>query len=91
MTKLTDSEIGKKLATLPGWKYDAGALTREYVFPDFAVAFAFVARLALMAEKANHHPDIDMRYNRVRVGLLSHDSGGVTGRDISMAEAISKL
>ena len=91
MTKLTDSEIGEKLATLPGWKYVAGALTREYVFPDFAVAFAFVTRLALMAEKVNHHPDIDMRYNRVRVALVSHDSGGVTGRDISMAEAISKL
>ncbi len=91
MTKLTDSEIQRKLATLPGWKYEADALVREYIFADFVAAFAFVTRLALMAEKANHHPDIDIRYNRVRVGLVSHDSGGVTARDVAMAEAIGKL
>ena len=91
MTKLTDSEIREKLAMLPGWKYDAGVLVREYAFADFVDAFAFVTRLALMAEKANHHPDIDIRYNRVRVGLVSHDSGGVTARDVTMAEAIGKI
>lgn len=91
MTKLTDAEIRERLATVPGWRYDAGALTRDYTFADFVTAFAFVTRLALMAEKANHHPDIDIRYNRVRVALVSHDSGGVTGRDVSMAGEISKL
>ena len=91
MAKLSDNEIREKLLSLPGWKYEAGALAREYEFPDFVAAFAFVTRLALMAEKANHHPDIDIRYNRVKVGLVSHDAGGVTARDVAMAEAIGKL
>lgn len=91
MAKLTETHIQEKLHTLPDWKYEGGALVREYTFADFAVAFAFVARLAMLAEKANHHPDIDIRYNKVRVGLVSHDSGGVTARDTSMAEKISRL
>jgi 4a-hydroxytetrahydrobiopterin dehydratase len=91
MGKLTDKEIQEKLPTLDGWKYEAGALVRDYAFADFAAAFAFVVRLALLAEKANHHPDIDIRYNKLRVALISHDSGGVTGRDISMATEIGKL
>ena len=91
MGKLTDKEIQEKLPALDGWKYEAGALVRDYAFADFAAAFAFVVRLALLAEKANHHPDIDIRYNKLRVALVSHDSGGVTGRDISMATEISKL
>ncbi len=91
MAKLTETQIQEKLHTLPDWKYEGGALVREYTFADFAVAFAFVARLAMLAEKANHHPDIDIRYNKVRVGLVSHDSGGVTARDTSMAEKISRL
>ena len=91
MAKLSDKEIQEKLPTLPGWKYEAGTLVRNYEFADFAVAFAFVTRLALLAEKANHHPDIDIRYNKVRVALVSHDAGGVTGRDVSMAGEISKL
>ena len=91
MAKLTETQIQEKLHTLPDWKYEGGALVREYTFADFAVAFAFVARLAMLAEKADHHPDIDIRYNKVRVGLVSHDSGGVTARDTSMAEKISRL
>lgn len=91
MPKLSDQEIKEQLPTLPGWKYEAGALVHDYSFADFAAAFAFVVRLALAAEKANHHPDIDIRYNKVRVALVSHDSGGVTGRDVSMAGEIGKL
>ncbi len=91
MAKLSDKEIQEKLQTLPGWKYEAGSLVHEYTFKDFTLAFAFVVQLALLAEKANHHPDIDIRYNKVRVGLVSHDAGGVTGRDVSMAGEISKL
>jgi 4a-hydroxytetrahydrobiopterin dehydratase len=91
MGKLTDKEIQEKLPALDGWRYDAGALVRDFAFADFAAAFAFVVRLALLAEKANHHPDIDIRYNRLRVALVSHDSGGVTARDVSMAAEIGKL
>lgn len=91
MAKLTETQIQKKLHTLPDWKYEGGTLVREYTFADFAAAFAFVARLAMLAEKANHHPDIDIRYNKVRVALVSHDAGGVTERDIAMAGEISRL
>ncbi len=91
MAKLSEKEIQEKLGTLPGWKYEAGSLVHDYTFADFTLAFAFVVRLALLAEKANHHPDIDIRYNKVRVGLVSHDSGGVTGRDVSLAGEISRM
>ncbi len=91
MAKLTEKEIQEKVPTLPGWKYEAGALVHDYAFADFAAAFAFVVRLALLAEKANHHPDIDIRYNKLRVALVSHDAGGVTGRDMSMAAEIGNL
>jgi len=91
MSKLTDKEIQQKLPTLDGWRYEAGTLVHDYDFADFAAAFAFVVRLALLAEKANHHPDIDIRYNKLRVALISHDSGGVTARDIAMAAEIGKL
>ena len=91
MAKLSDKEIQEKLLALSGWKYEAGALVRSYEFADFAVAFAFVTRLALLAEKANHHPDIDIRYNKVRVALVSHDAGGVAARDVSMAGEIGKV
>jgi 4a-hydroxytetrahydrobiopterin dehydratase len=91
MGKLTDTEIQRKLPALNGWRYETGALVHDYAFVDFAAAFAFVVRLALLAEKVNHHPDIDIRYNKLRVALVSHDSGGVTARDISMAAEIGKL
>lgn len=91
MAKLSDSEVQGKLRELPGWKYEAGTLVRDCTFPDFVSAFVFVTRLALMAEKANHHPDIDIRYNKIRVALVSHDAGGVTGRDVAMAGEIDKI
>jgi 4a-hydroxytetrahydrobiopterin dehydratase len=91
MGKLTDKEIQEKLPTLDGWKYESDALLHDFAFADFGAAFAFVVRLALLAEKANHHPDIDIRYNKLRVALVSHDSGGVTDRDVSMAAEIGKL
>lgn len=91
MAKLSESEIQEKLSTLPEWKYEAGSIVRDYAFPDFSLAFAFVVRLALLAEKANHHPDIDIRYNKVHVVLVSHDAGGVTARDISMAGEVSRI
>lgn len=91
MAKLTEKEIHEKLKELAGWKYEGGSLVRDYTFPDFVAAFAFVTRLALFAEKANHHPDLDIRYNKVRVALVSHDAGGVTARDAEMAEKIGKI
>jgi 4a-hydroxytetrahydrobiopterin dehydratase len=91
MARLSDAAVQDALRTLREWRLENGALTRDYTFPDFAAAFAFVTRLALLAERTDHHPDIDIRYNKVRVALLSHDAGGVTERDVKAAGAISAL
>jgi 4a-hydroxytetrahydrobiopterin dehydratase len=91
MATLTDVELEQAIATLPGWRLESGELVHERKFPDFAAAMRFVNQVADEAEKANHHPDIDIRYNRVRLALISHDSGGITQRDISMAKRIIGL
>ena len=91
MTLLSKAQIEDALQHLDGWKQDQGALVREFTHKDFVAAFAFVAQLALMAEKAGHHPDIDIRYNKVRVALVSHDAGGITAKDAAMATAIQKI
>jgi len=91
MKTLSSTEITEQLHSLPNWRFEAGSLVRDYSFADFTQAFAFVVRLALLAEKEGHHPDLDIRYNKVRVCLVSHDAGGITARDMSMAGAISQL
>jgi 4a-hydroxytetrahydrobiopterin dehydratase len=85
MTALTSSEITAFLEREPEWRLAHGQLEREWTFADFVHAMAFVNRVAEMAEAAGHHPDIDIRYNRVRLALITHDAGGVTGRDAEMA------
>jgi 4a-hydroxytetrahydrobiopterin dehydratase len=89
MTKaLTPAEIEEVLQAHPSWKLQAGKLVREWTFKDFVEAMAFVNRVATVAEAAGHHPDIDIRYNRVLLGLVSHDAGGITKRDAAMAGQI---
>jgi 4a-hydroxytetrahydrobiopterin dehydratase len=66
-------------------------LTRTFTFKDFPAALAFVNRVGEQAEAAGHHPDIDIRYNRVRLGLVSHDAGGLTAKDFELASAVNKL
>jgi 4a-hydroxytetrahydrobiopterin dehydratase len=88
---LTDSEIQKALGSLPGWQKNGTAIQRIFEFPDFKAAMQFVNKIADAAEQANHHPDIDIRYNKVTMALVSHDSGGVTPRDIRMAEKINQI
>jgi len=90
MAVLTDSEIQQALGSLPGWTRKGIAIQRIFQFPDFKAAMAFVNRIADAAEQANHHPDIDIRYNKVTMSLVSHDSGGITKRDIGMAERINQ-
>jgi 4a-hydroxytetrahydrobiopterin dehydratase len=87
---LTAAEIEDILKTNPEWKLQQGKLIREWTFKDFVEAMAFVNQIAEIAEKAGHHPDIDVRYNHVLLGLVSHDAGGVTTRDAAMASQISK-
>ena len=76
-----------------GWETEEGgkALVRTFRFADFAEAFAFLTRVALHAEKADHHPEFTSVWNRVDFRLTSHDSGGVTARDVKLAEAINRL
>ena len=89
MTKaLSTAEIEDALKNHPTWKLKDGKLIREWTFKDFLEAMAFVNRVATLAEAAGHHPDIDIRYNQVLLGLVSHDAGGITTRDISMASRI---
>jgi 4a-hydroxytetrahydrobiopterin dehydratase len=91
MTKaLNAAEVEEVLKTSPAWKLQAGKLVREWTFKDFVEAMAFVSRVAAVAEAAGHHPDIDIRYNQVVLGLISHDAGGITRRDATMAAQIDR-
>jgi 4a-hydroxytetrahydrobiopterin dehydratase len=91
MKKAMDAdEIKEVLKANPEWNLKDGKLIREWSFKDFIQAMAFVNRVATLAEEAGHHPDIDIRYNHVVLGLVSHDAGGITQRDASMANQLSK-
>lgn len=84
--KLTDADIQQRLPALNGWAVENGVLTKTYAFPDFVRAMAFVNAVADAAEAAQHHPDIDIRYSKVTLGLVTHDSGGITDKDFALAE-----
>lgn len=92
MARLTDDELSTALALLPGWGLDDGSLVKEYVFPDgFMAAVAFVQRVADAAEAADHHPDIDIRWNRIALRLVTHSEGGITGKDTALAAECDRL
>ena len=91
MSVLDNNQITQELKQLSGWKLAGEAIERRYEFSDFAAAMVFVNRIAELAEAANHHPDIDILYNKVVLSLISHDSGGVTARDVKMAYKINGL
>ena len=88
---LTENEIKEALASLPGWSFGDKSIVADFSFRDFNDALVFVNSVAQAAEQMNHHPDIDIRYNRVKMLLTSHDSGGVTRRDTRMAKQISEI
>jgi 4a-hydroxytetrahydrobiopterin dehydratase len=87
---MTASEIDHALQTLPGWARSGDAIERVFQFDDFVQAMKFVGKIADAAQAANHHPDILINYNKVTLTLVSHDSGGVTQRDVRMAGTINK-
>jgi 4a-hydroxytetrahydrobiopterin dehydratase len=89
--KLKAARLRAGLARLPHWKRRAGKLRREFVFADFPEAFAFMTRVALLAEKAEHHPDWSNSWNKVVIELTSHDAGGLTQRDLDLAAAIERV
>ena len=88
--RLNAEERDAALAALPGWTYDPerDALRRSFRFRDFAEAFAFIARVALLAERRDHHPEWTNVWNRVDMVLTTHDAGGLTRRDVEIASAI---
>lgn len=87
---LSAAEVDAFTRQHPDWKLENGKLVREWTFRNFVEAIAFVNKVAPLAEAAGHHPDIDIRYNRVLLALVSHDAGGITERDASMASQISE-
>lgn len=88
---LTDAEISSRLQSLPDWKVESGVLSRTFAFEDFLSSLTFVNRVGELAERTGHHPDIYIRYNRVRLSLVTHDAGGLTEKDFDLADEASKL
>jgi 4a-hydroxytetrahydrobiopterin dehydratase len=91
MSVLSAEMVRESLSSLPEWKLEGKEIVRQYEFADFAAAMVFVNQVAEKAEAAGHHPDIDIRYNKVRLALVSHDKGGLTKRDMSMAKTIDSI
>ena len=91
MPGLSDEEIDKALADLPGWRYGKGELFKQFRFDTFMDAIAFIDRVADRAEELNHHPDLENHYNRVRVGLHTWDEDAVTEKDVSLAHQIETV
>lgn len=88
MARLTDAEIQSRLTRLSGWERRGDEIRRTFAFADFAGSLAFVNQVGALAEAANHHPDIDVRYSKVTLVLSTHDAGGLTANDFDLAEKI---
>ena len=91
MKKLTTPQIKTALATVPAWKKARATITRTFQFKDFPPAIKFVNVVARLAEKAAHHPDIDIRWNKVTLVLSTHDAGGLTKKDFALARQFDQL
>jgi 4a-hydroxytetrahydrobiopterin dehydratase len=85
MAALNEQEQRERLAKLTGWQIEGGELVKTFSFKDFRQALGFVNRVGEAAETAGHHPDIDIRYSRVRLALVTHDAGGLTDKDFELA------
>ncbi len=85
---LSDDEVRAGLADLPGWDRRDDEIEKRFELPSFPDAIAFVTRVGFLAEKANHHPDLDVRWRKVRVALSTHSEGGITGKDLALAGEI---
>lgn len=91
MPQLSDIEIQRSLGSLPGWARKGDALSKTYHFATFPAGIEFIRRVAVVAEKQQHHPDIDIRYTKICFVLSTHDAGGITEKDIALAHAIEEL
>lgn len=93
VTKLTPEQRDAALAELPGWRWlaDQEAIEKSFIFKDFSQAFGFMTRVALAAESQNHHPDWSNVYSKVTIRLSTHDCGGLSSRDITLAHMIDTI
>ena len=90
-TTLSDLEIQRALSGLPGWARRGDVLVKTFSFSTFADGIGFVQRIARAADAADHHPDIDIRYTKITCSLSTHDAGGITAADLSLASTIETL
>jgi 4a-hydroxytetrahydrobiopterin dehydratase len=91
MAVVSETEIQAFLEAHEGWERQGDEIVRTYQFSDFNEAMGFVTRAALMAEKSDHHPDIDIRWNKVRLALSTHSEGGLTAKDLDLADRLDGL
>ncbi len=89
--KCTEQEVRTALTELEGWRLEGGKLHRRFQFPDFVAAFGFMSQTALLAESMNHHPEWFNVYNRVEVSLSTHDVGGLSEKDFTLARKMNGL
>lgn len=92
--KIAPEQIASLMAWVPQWRYQSergGSMTRDFTFVDFNEAFGFMTRVALLAEQHNHHPEWSNVYNRVSITLTTHDAGGLSKRDLDLAQRIDNL
>lgn len=90
-TLLSTSQVQAELSSLPGWQFTGKAIYKTFMFDDFVGAIAFVNQLVEPAEASGHHPDLKISYNRVVVTLTTHDAGGLTAKDVAMAQSIAHI
>lgn len=88
--KLSEEEIKREMNSLKGWSLFNGKLCKEFIFKDFNEAFGFMSKVALEAEKMNHHPEWFNVYNKVRIELVTHDINGISNYDVTLARKIEK-
>ena len=91
MALLSTESIAAGLRSLSNWRYDGSAIVRVVQYKDFVDAIGFVTRVALIAQAADHHPDIDIRWNTVKLSFATHSEGGITAKDLEMAEAVDAI
>lgn len=89
--RLDDAAVTAGLSRLPGWSRAGDEIRKEFTCADFPAAVAFVVRIGFLAEAANHHPDLDVRWRKVTVALSTHDAGGLTDADLRLAEQVEAI
>jgi 4a-hydroxytetrahydrobiopterin dehydratase len=91
MSAMTTEQVSRHLKTVPNWSKRARIILRTFTFEGFQESIDFVNRIARKAQKSNHHPDIDIRFNKVTLKLTTHDEGGITGKDFSLARQCDEV